>query len=63
MDIFNIVAGICSIVGLAVSIFAASKLVIINRKISSQKNQILNNKMRDNNIISGGDINGKQHKK
>lgn len=34
MDIFNVICGVCSIVGLAVSLFTAGKVVKISRNIS-----------------------------
>lgn len=35
MDIFNIISGVCSIIGLAVSMFTASKVVKITQNINS----------------------------
>lgn len=35
MDLFNIICGICSIAGLWVSIFTASKVVKISRTVNS----------------------------
>lgn len=35
MDLFNIISGVCSIVGLAVSLFTASKVVKISQNISA----------------------------
>ena len=61
LDIFNILAGICSIVGLGVSIFTASKVIKINNNVlvnsnnKINKNKISKNKMEDNSKIVGGD--------
>lgn len=33
MDIFNVICGVCSIVGLAVSLFTASKVVKISQNL------------------------------
>lgn len=35
MDIFNVICGVCSIVGLAVSLFTASKVIKISQNINS----------------------------
>ena len=35
MDLFNIICGVCSIAGLLVSVFTASKVVKINQTIHS----------------------------
>ena len=35
MDVFNIISGVCSIVGQAVSLFTASKVVKITQNINS----------------------------
>lgn len=35
MDLFNIICGVCSIVGLLVSVFTASKVVKISRTVNS----------------------------
>ncbi|MDF2885086.1 MAG: hypothetical protein K0R54_5657 [Clostridiaceae bacterium] len=63
MEVFNIISGICSIIGLAVTIFATSKVVKISQHISSKQNAIEKNKMRDNNTIVGGNFNGTPHKR
>lgn len=34
MDIFNVICGVCSIVGLAVSLFTASKVVKISQNLN-----------------------------
>ena len=52
MEIFNIIAGVCSILGLIVSLFVASKVIKINETINIKgDNKALNqlNKSGDNN--------------
>ena len=53
MEIFNIIAGVCSILGLIVSLFVASKVIKINETINikGDHNKALNqsNKNGDNN--------------
>ena len=53
MEIFNIVSGICSILGLIVSLFVASNVIKIseNINIKGDNNKALNqlNKSGDNN--------------
>ncbi|WP_053957461.1 hypothetical protein [Inediibacterium massiliense] len=62
MKIFNFISGMCSIVSLAASIFAVSKVVKINQQISTKENIIQKNKMHDRNIIIGGNFDGTRHK-
>lgn len=66
MDVFNIVAGVCSIIGLGVSILTASTVIKIKNNISIDsnnrtkkisKNKIYKNSLRDNSSIVGGDSN------
>lgn len=63
MEVFNVISGVCSIVGLALAIFATSKVVKISKHISLKENTIEKNKMKDNNTIVGGNFNGTLHKK
>ena len=46
MDIFNVVCGACSVVGLLVSVFTASKVVKISQTINS------GNKDDHSNVVS-----------
>ncbi|MBB6214543.1 hypothetical protein HNQ80_000626 [Anaerosolibacter carboniphilus] len=62
MEVFNFISGLCSIVGLGVSIFAASKVIKIHQQISTKETIIHKNKMRDGNTVIGGDFYGSQHK-
>jgi len=54
MDIFNIVAGSASILGLLIAIFVANKVTKIDNKINvkGDNNKIVsqNNKQGDNNV-------------
>lgn len=64
MEVFNIIAGICSIIGLGVSIFTASTVIKIKKNVlvnsnnktnKISKNKIIKNKIGDGNNIVGGD--------
>ena len=55
MEVFNIISGICSIIGLALSIFATTKVIKIEKNNIIQKNKMTGN----NNSIIGGNSNGK----
>lgn len=55
MNLFNIVSGICSIFGLLLTIFATSKVIKIEKQISCNTT-ISKNKMKDGNVILGGNI-------
>lgn len=59
MEAFNIIAGICSIIGLALSIFATAKVIKLEKKVQVNGNIIQSNKMNDNNTVIGGNSNGK----
>ena len=54
MDIFNIIAGLASIIGLCVSLFVANKVIKIDNKINikGNNNKIVsqNNKEGDNSV-------------
>lgn len=55
MEVFNIICGVCSVVGLLVSLFTASKVVKISQNIS------LNNKKdrsKTKNNIKGSSFGG-----
>ncbi len=51
MDLFNIICGVCSIVGLAVSLFTASKVIKITKTVNC------NNTDDYSNIINAGNKN------
>lgn len=60
MDIFNIVSGICSIIGLIISIITLSTVInIYNSNIDKSKNKskIQNNDIGDGSQVAGRDIN------
>lgn len=58
MEIFNILSGICSIVGLVLSIFATIKVIKLDKSINLK--HIVNNKniTNEGNYV-GGNLNGK----
>lgn len=55
MDIFNAVCGVCSIVGLLVSLFTVSKVVKISQTINSDN---MDDYSKSVNIVSKSTING-----
>ncbi|MEM1486205.1 hypothetical protein V6615_15240 [Oscillospiraceae bacterium PP1C4] len=58
MEMFNIISGICSIVGLALSIFATTKVIKLDMSINSKR--VTNNKnIHHVGKYTGGDSNGK----
>ncbi|ELC8349351.1 hypothetical protein QYB82_000143 [Clostridium perfringens] len=60
MEYFNIISGVCSIIGLLVSIFVASKVIKITSNDNSKtKVKQSENKLGDNSIMSGRDTNVK----
>ena len=69
MELFNIICGVCSIIGLLVSIFTASKVVRITQTFhckdkddhSEQVNKISKNTVHGS--IAGRDINGSRDSK
>ena len=59
MDLFNIICGVCSIIGLLVSLFTAGTVVRISNQIGNVKNVIKGSTITD---YTGGSIqvNGKE---
>lgn len=60
MDVFNIISGICSILGLLISCFTLNKVTKIYNKStdnSNTKTKIKDNNMGNNSKIAGRDIN------
>ncbi len=60
MDLFNIICGICSVAGLAVSIFTASKVIKISQDVKIQENVDFSktkNTLKDTYV--GGDYAGR----
>lgn len=63
MDIFNVVCGACSVVGLLVSVFTASKVIKISQTINSgntTKDTKINTKLHKSEIhgdVVGGNKN------
>lgn len=55
MDLFNIICGVCSIVGLLVSIFTAGKVVKIAQTVNSGN---VNDHSKTGTKISGSTIHG-----
>ncbi len=67
MDLFNIISGVCSIIGLAVSLFTAGKVIKISQNINIGNNSKKSTKstiktvMRKSEVhgdVVGGDKNG-----
>lgn len=57
MEIFNIISGVCSIVGLLVSVFTASKVIkICHKEIHTN---IVNGSEIQGSVVGGNNINGK----
>lgn len=54
VELFNIISGVCSILGFLISIFVASKVVKISID-NSNKNEIKNIDMGNDGTIIGGD--------
>lgn len=63
MDLFNIICGVCSIVGLAVSLFTAGKVVKVSQSINcgnKRKSSTVRTKINKSEIqgdVVGGDKN------
>lgn len=64
MDLFNIISGVCSIVGLAVSLFTAGKVIKITQTINfgnNSKKSSVNTKINKSDVygdVVGGNKNG-----
>lgn len=64
MDMFNIISGVCSIVGLVVSLFTAGKVIKISQTINcgnNSKESKVNTKITKSDVygdVVGGDKNG-----
>lgn len=61
MDVFNVISGGCSILGLLISLFTLNKVIKIYNKSndkSKTKSKINDNSLGDNCQIAGRDING-----
>lgn len=64
MDVFNIISGVCSIVGLLVSLFTASKVIKITQTINcgnKSKESQVNTKVSKSEVhgdVVGRDKNG-----
>lgn len=57
MDVFNLVAGVCSIIGFIISVFTINKVIKIEKRVvksSINKNKICENTVMDNSKIVGG---------
>lgn len=63
MDLFNIICGVCSIVGLAVSLFTAGKVIKVSQTINcgnKSKSSTVRTKINKSEIqgdVVGGDKN------
>lgn len=62
METFNLISGICSIIGLILSIFATSQVIKIKKQVNknsvkTSKHVISKNTIGDNANITGGDFN------
>lgn len=56
MELFNIIAGVCSIFGLLVTLFTANKVYRISQQMNNNVKQVKND-LKDS-MMAGGDING-----
>ena len=70
MEVFNIISGVCSIVGLAVSLFTAGKVIRITQSINCNNRDIhsdTKNKVSKSTIngsyVGGNSINGTRDNK
>ncbi|MCI8379197.1 MAG: hypothetical protein HFH72_11885 [Lachnospiraceae bacterium] len=70
MDLFNIISGVCSIAGLAVSLFTAGKVIKITQSINCNNKDVRSdtkNKVSKSTInglyVGGNSINGTRDNK